>query len=78
MLAHEIVDNARRLHPQADFWVAIEAGIDDDATFSWVVIDNAAFSAVKRDRPRCAARRHSRQSPPRGEALGGDVPLYRY
>ena len=33
-------DNARRQHPQADFWVAIEAGIDDDATFSWVVIDN--------------------------------------
>ena len=38
--ARNRVDNARRLHPQADFWVAIEAGIDDDATFSWVVIDN--------------------------------------
>ena len=33
-LAHEIaLINARRQHPQADFWVAIEAGIDDDATF---------------------------------------------
>ena len=38
--ARNRVDNARRQHPQADFWVAIEAGIDDDATFSWVVIDN--------------------------------------
>ena len=27
---------------QADFWVAIEAGIDGDSTFSWVVIENAS------------------------------------
>ncbi len=34
------VINARRLRPEADFWVAIEAGIDEDSTFSWVVIEN--------------------------------------
>ncbi|WP_432699159.1 inosine/xanthosine triphosphatase [Kluyvera cryocrescens] len=32
--------NARRAKPDADFWVAIEAGIDEGATFSWVVIES--------------------------------------
>jgi inosine/xanthosine triphosphatase len=32
--------NARQVRPEADFWVAVEAGIDDDSTFSWVVIEN--------------------------------------
>lgn len=39
--ARQRVVNARQAQPQADFWVAIEAGIDDDSTFSWVVIENA-------------------------------------
>ncbi|MDV7023235.1 inosine/xanthosine triphosphatase [Atlantibacter subterranea] len=39
--ARNRVVNARALCPDADFWVAIEAGIDDDSTFSWVVIENA-------------------------------------
>jgi non-canonical (house-cleaning) NTP pyrophosphatase len=26
--------------PDADFWVAIEAGIDEGSTFSWVVIES--------------------------------------
>jgi len=38
--ARNRVENARREKPQADFWVAIEAGIDDDSTFSWVVIES--------------------------------------
>ncbi|MTH45026.1 inosine/xanthosine triphosphatase [Intestinirhabdus alba] len=38
--ARNRVANARRLRPQADFWVAIEAGIDEDSTFSWVTIDD--------------------------------------
>lgn len=38
--ARNRVANARLLRPEADFWVAIEAGIDDDSTFSWVVIEN--------------------------------------
>ena len=32
--------NIRQLRPDADFWVAIEAGIDDNSTFSWVVIES--------------------------------------
>ena len=32
--------NARLVKPEADFWVAIEAGIDEGATFSWVVIES--------------------------------------
>ncbi|ABU78565.1 non-canonical purine NTP phosphatase [Cronobacter sakazakii] len=39
--ARQRVINARALRPQADYWVAIEAGIDDDSTFSWVVIESA-------------------------------------
>lgn len=38
--ARNRVANARRARPDADFWVAIEAGIDDDSTFSWVVISD--------------------------------------
>ena len=39
--ARNRVVNARVAQPDADFWVAIEAGIDDDgSTFSWVVIEN--------------------------------------
>lgn len=39
--ARNRVANAREAHPNADFWVAIEAGIDEGATFSWVVIENS-------------------------------------
>ena len=38
--ARNRVANARRLRPDADFWVAIEAGIDEGSTFSWVVIES--------------------------------------
>ena len=39
--ARNRVLNARAARPDADFWVAIEAGIDDGSTFSWVVIENS-------------------------------------
>ncbi|WP_404685183.1 inosine/xanthosine triphosphatase [Raoultella terrigena] len=39
--ARNRVVNARAARPDADFWVAIEAGIDDGSTFSWVVIENS-------------------------------------
>ncbi len=39
--AQNRIDNARKLRPDADFWVAIEAGIDEGSTFSWVIIENA-------------------------------------
>lgn len=38
--AQNRVDHARKLRPDADFWVAIEAGIDEGSTFSWVIIEN--------------------------------------
>lgn len=38
--ARNRVTNARRAQPNANFWVAIEAGIDEGSTFSWVVIDD--------------------------------------
>ncbi len=38
--ARNRVSNARLARPEADFWVAIEAGIDEGSTFSWVVIEN--------------------------------------
>ena len=38
--ARNRVVNARAARPDADFWVAIEAGIDDDSTFSWIVIED--------------------------------------
>jgi inosine/xanthosine triphosphatase len=37
--ARNRVANAKAA-PNADFWVAIEAGIDEGATFSWVVIES--------------------------------------
>lgn len=39
--ARNRVNNARLARPNADFWVAIEAGIDEGSTFSWVVIENS-------------------------------------
>ena len=38
--ARNRVANAKAVRPDADFWVAIEAGIDEGATFSWVVIES--------------------------------------
>jgi len=40
--ARNRVENARQARPDADFWVAIEAGIDEESTFSWVVIESRA------------------------------------
>ncbi|MFU9137217.1 inosine/xanthosine triphosphatase [Erwinia tasmaniensis] len=38
--ARHRVMNARQVRPEADFWVAIEAGIEDDSAFAWMVIEN--------------------------------------
>lgn len=38
--ARQRVANARQHQPDADYWVAIEAGIDGQQTFAWIVIDN--------------------------------------
>lgn len=39
--ARQRVLAARNVRPDADFWVGIEAGIDDNMTFSWIAIENA-------------------------------------
>jgi len=31
---------ARQVRPEADFWVGIEAGIEEEMTFAWMVIEN--------------------------------------
>ena len=46
--ARQRVFNARQQHPEADFWVAIEAGIDENQTFGWIVIENTATRAESR------------------------------
>ncbi|MBS1205528.1 MAG: yjjX [Proteobacteria bacterium] len=46
--ARNRVNNARKLRPDADFWVAIEAGIDEGSTFSWVVIENPEMQGEAR------------------------------
>ncbi|MDR0807034.1 MAG: inosine/xanthosine triphosphatase [Enterobacteriaceae bacterium] len=38
--ARNRVMSARQVRPEADFWIGIEAGIDDDMTFAWIVIEN--------------------------------------
>lgn len=39
--ARQRVIHARQQVPAADFWVAIEAGIEGDCAFAWMVIENA-------------------------------------
>jgi len=39
--ARQRVENARQTRPPADYWVAIEAGIEGDCAFAWMVIENA-------------------------------------
>ena len=39
--ARQRVANARLAEPEADFWVAIEAGIEEECVFAWMVVENA-------------------------------------
>ncbi len=39
--ARQRVANARQVRPEANFWVGIEAGIEDNMTFAWIVIEHA-------------------------------------
>lgn len=38
--ARNRVKNARQIRPEADYYVGLEAGIDDHYTFAWMVIEN--------------------------------------
>ncbi|KLV04473.1 inositol monophosphatase [Photobacterium aquae] len=67
--ARNRVANARALAPEADYYVGLEAGIDNDLTFAWMVIDNGqqrgeARSASLPLPPAALARLHQ------GEELG--------
>lgn len=39
--ARQRVSNARKIRPEADFWVGVEAGIEDNMTFAWMVIERS-------------------------------------
>ncbi|TKI08695.1 inosine/xanthosine triphosphatase [Martelella alba] len=39
---------ARQACPEADFWVGVEAGIEDNMTFAWMVIENAQIRGESR------------------------------
>ncbi|MFT4463919.1 MAG: inosine/xanthosine triphosphatase [Sodalis sp. (in: enterobacteria)] len=39
---------ARQVNPEADFWVGVEAGVEDDMTFAWMVIENAHLRGESR------------------------------
>ncbi|WP_302789654.1 DUF84 family protein, partial [Escherichia coli] len=34
------VMEARQVRPEADFWVGVEAGIEENMTFAWMTIEN--------------------------------------
>ncbi|ARJ41228.1 inosine/xanthosine triphosphatase [Pantoea alhagi] len=38
--ARQRVMNARKVRPEADFWVAIEAGIEGNDAFAWMVVED--------------------------------------
>jgi len=46
--ARQRVMNARAVRSEADFWVAIEAGIEDDTAFAWMVIENQTLRGESR------------------------------
>ncbi|ASY74782.1 MULTISPECIES: inosine/xanthosine triphosphatase [Pectobacterium] len=39
---------ARQVRPEADFWVGVEAGIEESMTFAWMVIENAHLRGESR------------------------------
>lgn len=40
--------HARLARPEADFWVAVEAGIEEGSTFSWVIIEQGELRGESR------------------------------
>lgn len=38
--ARHRVMSARQVRPEADFWVGIEAGLEDNMTFAWMTVEN--------------------------------------
>lgn len=46
--ARQRVNNARQMRPKADFWVGVEAGIEDNMTFAWMVIEHLQWRGESR------------------------------
>jgi len=46
--ARQRIMAARQVRPEADFWVGIEAGVEDNMTFAWVVVENAQIRGESR------------------------------
>lgn len=46
--ARQRVLSARNVRPDADYWVGIEAGIDDNMTFSWIAVENVRHRGESR------------------------------
>ncbi|CNK88363.1 inosine/xanthosine triphosphatase [Yersinia proxima] len=46
--ARQRVSNARQIRPEADFWVGVEAGIEDNMTFAWMVIEHLQLRGESR------------------------------
>lgn len=46
--ARQRVMASRQVRPEADFWVGIEAGIDEDMTFAWIVIEHKQIRGESR------------------------------
>ncbi|MBG2758775.1 inosine/xanthosine triphosphatase [Proteus mirabilis] len=46
--ARQRVMAARQVRPEADFWVGVEAGIEDDMTFAWIVIEHEQIRGESR------------------------------
>lgn len=46
--ARQRVMEARQVRPEADFWVGIEAGIEENMTFAWMVIENPQIRGESR------------------------------
>lgn len=42
------VNNAKALHPNAHYYVGLEAGIENSATFAWMIIDNGEMIGESR------------------------------
>ncbi|MBQ0954800.1 inosine/xanthosine triphosphatase [Serratia symbiotica] len=38
--ARQRVIEARKMRPEADFWIGVEAGIEENMTFAWITIEN--------------------------------------
>ncbi|WP_127957667.1 inosine/xanthosine triphosphatase [Serratia microhaemolytica] len=46
--ARQRVMEARQVRPEADFWVGVEAGIEENMTFAWMTVENPTIRGESR------------------------------